>query len=569
MAGKPPTTAVDDLDLEIEPGEFLVLLGPSGCGKTTTLRCIAGLETADDGRDRTSASGPSSTRPRQVNVPPNKRNIGMVFQSYALWPHMTVRKNIGYPLKARAHRQGDSATEWIEETAASSTASALLDRYPAQLSGGQQQRVALARGLVARPELVLFDEPLEQPRRAAARPGAHRDPRAARPPRLHRRLRHPRPGRGARARRPARDHARRRDRAARDARGGLRGAGDRVRRRLHRHGEPARARAPATASGRTTARRSDGDARRRRPAPAPTSSRSRAEDVRPRRPDDAAAGRLALASRRSSSTRSSAGVTCDVVVTVGDDPRARAGSPRASAAAGPGRSSAGQGVAAVVRPGATPTFFDEAGARVQPPRSPIGAVGSVCDMSDRRRRAPPPRRSLRACDRWRRASGSSPSSLALGYLTLAPARPAPDPRVRARRRARTATPSATRRSWQTVWYDGRAGARLARDRARARHGARLGGDARCLRASGCCAIVPILPIVVPAVASVLGWAFLLSPRPGYLNAAAAAPAVVERPLRGPVRHLHAAVDHDHHRARARVVHLPVRQRRASRTSTAS
>jgi len=151
-------TAVDNLELEVEPGEFLVLLGPSGCGKTTTLRCIAGLETADEGSiafgDRTVFDAAAG-----VNVAPNKRNIGMVFQSYALWPHMTVRKNIGYPLRARrVPRQ--TAAEWIEDVARLVDCSNLLDRYPGQLSGGQQQRVALSRGLVARPELVLFDEPL-------------------------------------------------------------------------------------------------------------------------------------------------------------------------------------------------------------------------------------------------------------------------------------------------------------------------------------------------------------------------------------------------------------------------
>jgi iron(III) transport system ATP-binding protein len=158
FSGKPPTTAIDDLDLEIEPGEFLVLLGPSGCGKTTTLRCLAGLETADAGAiafgDRTVFDAAGG-----VNVPPNKRNIGMVFQSYALWPHMTVRKNVGYPLRARKVK-GKQASEWIEEVARLVDTTNLLDRYPAQLSGGQQQRVALSRGLVARPELVLFDEPL-------------------------------------------------------------------------------------------------------------------------------------------------------------------------------------------------------------------------------------------------------------------------------------------------------------------------------------------------------------------------------------------------------------------------
>lgn len=153
--GKPPTVAMDSLDLDIEQGEFIVLLGQSGCGKTTTLRCLAGLETPDDGRisfGDTTVFDSSA----KVNLTPDKRNIGMVFQSYALWPHMTVRKNIGYPLKARKIPH----PEWIEETAELVDTSTLLDRYPGQLSGGQQQRVALARGLVARPDVVLFDEPL-------------------------------------------------------------------------------------------------------------------------------------------------------------------------------------------------------------------------------------------------------------------------------------------------------------------------------------------------------------------------------------------------------------------------
>jgi len=158
FGGKNPTTAIDDLDLEIEEGEFLVLLGPSGCGKTTTLRCVAGLETGDAGwiafGERVVYDAGSG-----VNVPPNKRNIGMVFQSYALWPHMTVRKNIGYPLRTRGIK-GAQAKEWTQEVAELVDTSSLLDRYPAQLSGGQQQRIALARGLVARPQLVLFDEPL-------------------------------------------------------------------------------------------------------------------------------------------------------------------------------------------------------------------------------------------------------------------------------------------------------------------------------------------------------------------------------------------------------------------------
>ncbi len=158
FAGKPPAVAVDDLSLEIERGEFIVLLGPSGCGKTTTLRCLAGLETPDVGRISLGDQTVLDVRGK-VNLPPNKRRIGMVFQSYALWPHMTVRRNIGYPLKTRRVAREEARTR-IEEAAELVECSALLDRYPAQLSGGQQQRVALARGLAAQPDLVLFDEPL-------------------------------------------------------------------------------------------------------------------------------------------------------------------------------------------------------------------------------------------------------------------------------------------------------------------------------------------------------------------------------------------------------------------------
>ena len=150
--------AIDDVDLEIADGEFFVLLGPSGCGKTTTLRCIAGLEEPDAGV--ISIGGEVVASPADGRyVPPDKRDIGMVFQSYALWPHMTVAGNVGYPLRARRRSRGDAAT-------AIASAHELVglagygDRYPSELSGGQQQRVALARAVVAHPRLVLFDEPL-------------------------------------------------------------------------------------------------------------------------------------------------------------------------------------------------------------------------------------------------------------------------------------------------------------------------------------------------------------------------------------------------------------------------
>jgi iron(III) transport system ATP-binding protein len=149
---------VDDLHLEIEQGEFLVLLGPSGCGKTTTLRCLAGLETPEKGRIEFGPR-PVFDSEARVNLPANKRNVGMVFQSYALWPNMTVRKNIEYPLRVRKMKDALSSGR-VEQAADMVDCAHLLDRYPAQLSGGQQQRVAVARGLAAQPDLVLFDEPL-------------------------------------------------------------------------------------------------------------------------------------------------------------------------------------------------------------------------------------------------------------------------------------------------------------------------------------------------------------------------------------------------------------------------
>jgi iron(III) transport system ATP-binding protein len=160
--GKPGTAtyhqALTDFNLEIGDGEMVVLLGHSGCGKTTALRCLAGLESADAG-SITLGDKVVFDAGRSVDVNPESRNIGMVFQSYALWPHMTVRKNIAYPLKARKMKD-QLASGWVEEAAALVDTTALLDRLPAQLSGGQQQRVALARGIAARPELVLMDEPL-------------------------------------------------------------------------------------------------------------------------------------------------------------------------------------------------------------------------------------------------------------------------------------------------------------------------------------------------------------------------------------------------------------------------
>ena len=150
--------AVDGIDLDVAQGEFVVLLGPSGCGKTTLLRCIAGLESPDHGeitihgdRHYVSAEGLDSS--------PNKRKLGMVFQSYALWPHMKVFSNVAYPLQVkRVSRQ--QVRERVTEVLKTVGVGELLEQYPGQLSGGQQQRVALARALVSSDGLLLFDEPL-------------------------------------------------------------------------------------------------------------------------------------------------------------------------------------------------------------------------------------------------------------------------------------------------------------------------------------------------------------------------------------------------------------------------
>src|SRR3954464_3605572 len=144
--------AVDALTLDVADEEFLVLLGPSGCGKSTALRMIAGLE------DPT--SGTITIGERVVNdVEAKDRDIAMVFQSYALYPHMTVRRNIEFPLRSRKVAAAERAT-LVQEAADSLDLGDLLERKPAQLSGGQRQRVALARAIVRRPQAFLMDEPL-------------------------------------------------------------------------------------------------------------------------------------------------------------------------------------------------------------------------------------------------------------------------------------------------------------------------------------------------------------------------------------------------------------------------
>jgi iron(III) transport system ATP-binding protein len=153
--------AVDDITLSLSKGEFMVLLGPSGCGKTTLLRCIAGLETPQAGRIEVGGRTVFSSAER-VNLPSYKRNLSMVFQSYALWPHMTVFDNIAYPLRAtfRGRPPKAEVRARVEKLMEIVGIPHLAKRYPSQISGGQQQRVALCRALVADSDVVLFDEPL-------------------------------------------------------------------------------------------------------------------------------------------------------------------------------------------------------------------------------------------------------------------------------------------------------------------------------------------------------------------------------------------------------------------------
>ena len=190
--------AVRDVNLQIKDKEFVVLVGPSGCGKSTTLRMIAGLEEI--------SSGEIYIGDRLVNdVPPKDRDIAMVFQNYALYPHMTVYDNMAFGLKMRKFPKPEIDTR-VREAAQMLGIQELLSRKPRQLSGGQRQRVAVGpRDRPAPPGVPLRRAALE-PRRQAARPDARGAQAPPRPPRDHRDLRDARPGRGDDARRPHRRH---------------------------------------------------------------------------------------------------------------------------------------------------------------------------------------------------------------------------------------------------------------------------------------------------------------------------------------------------------------------------
>jgi iron(III) transport system ATP-binding protein len=156
--GRRAPAAVDDISFVVPAGQVVTLLGASGCGKTTTLRCVAGLVTPDSGRIRLGEREVYNSRSR-LNVSPDRRRLGMVFQSYAIWPHLTVRENVAFPLRRRGTSRSEGnrrAAEALELVGLGH----LADRLAPNLSGGQQQRVAFARAIVAEPEVLLLDEPL-------------------------------------------------------------------------------------------------------------------------------------------------------------------------------------------------------------------------------------------------------------------------------------------------------------------------------------------------------------------------------------------------------------------------
>lgn len=151
-------TAVNDVSLTIEPGSFLTLLGPSGCGKTTLLRCVAGLEDPNEGEIYIGNQLVFSHK-QGISVPPGKRDLGLVFQNYALWPHMKVKKNLTFALEIQKMEKVEMEKR-VKDALTEVKMEGYEDRYPREMSGGQQQRIALARMLAYRPKVFLLDEPL-------------------------------------------------------------------------------------------------------------------------------------------------------------------------------------------------------------------------------------------------------------------------------------------------------------------------------------------------------------------------------------------------------------------------
>ena len=218
--------AVSDMSLEIEDGEFVILVGPSGCGKSTALRMIAGLEDISDGELRIGGDVVNDKAPKD-------RDIAMVFQNYALYPHMSVRDNMGFALKLRGLDKAEIDKK-VMEAARVLDLEQHLDRKPAQLSGGQRQRVAMGRAIVRDPAAFLMDEPLSNLDAKLRVQMRTEVSRIQNQPRHHHRLRDPRPDRGDDARRPRGGHARRPAPAGGLADGAVQPPEQPVRGRVHR-----------------------------------------------------------------------------------------------------------------------------------------------------------------------------------------------------------------------------------------------------------------------------------------------------------------------------------------------
>ena len=219
------STILDEVSLDIEEGEFVALLGASGCGKTTLLRAISGFAPVADGEIRIGGRDVTGT-------PPERRNTAMVFQSYALWPHMSAADNIGYGLKLR-RVAAPQRRERVEHVLALLGLAGLGRRRISQLSGGQRQRVALGRALAIDPTILLLDEPLSNLDARIRQTVRHEIKSLQESPRYHHRARHPRPRGSDGDGRPHRHHERGSNRAGRRPRSRLQPAGFRVRRRLH------------------------------------------------------------------------------------------------------------------------------------------------------------------------------------------------------------------------------------------------------------------------------------------------------------------------------------------------